>query len=204
MTRKAHTLIETLVAAVLGLSVFFMAFALFRATRTMSTAGDLSSAMAQATLAMEHLHRDLIRAVPSPDQKSHDIIHVFPKTNRFAFIRADIDPQGTLVGQLVVYEREKTPGGHFRLVRQAGGKKAALPGTYSRVDLATLDDSGGPFVRVTLHVVTHDAATDPARGSEETVITTLMRVATPEMLRSGMLKFRFLKGLAGVEVPKDL
>lgn len=203
--RRGFTLVEALISAVVACSVIGMAVALFTATRRMSNAGDLSSALAEATVAMELLHRDLIQAVQKPDPTITDMLFISPTSKKFWFLRGEPDSSGNLTAELVVYQRVQTPGGHFRLQRQAGGGALSLlPGTYSAMGIETQDGTGGTFARITLHVVARDAAAGAPTGSDETVVTELMRMAPPEMLRSGMLRFRFMDQLKSIDVPKDM
>lgn len=196
----AYTLVEALVATVVGLAVLTAVISLFVATRRMSNAGDLSSAMAEAAMAMETLHRDLIQAVQKPDPGIDRI--VFVSREAAQFIRGERRADGVLVGQLVVYRREPAAApGHFRLIRRLGAVESRLPGTYSSAAFASFSGTGGPFVRVTLHAVARDVETgQPRQGSDEAVLTSLIRVAGPEMIESPLHRVKAMDELEKVEL----
>jgi type II secretory pathway pseudopilin PulG len=201
--RRGYTLMEALVAAVIGVVILSAITGIFITTRRMTQSGDLASALSSAAVAMEMLNRDLHHAVQKPDPATERIVVIDKEAGTFRFIRGGQTPAGVLTGEVVTYRREKTAGGHFRLVRTTASSASPLPGVYSDVDVRTFKAVGGPFVRVTLHVVARDAAnSDPAKGADEAVLTSLIRVAPPEMIHSGMLRFKFMDELRKVELAK--
>jgi prepilin-type N-terminal cleavage/methylation domain-containing protein len=205
--RRGYTLLEVLVAAALGLSALAVAFALFVSTRRMSGAGDLGKAMADASIAMEYIHRDLIQAVQKPGEDQ--LVFVAPETAAAQFLVAELRADGSLTARPVLYRREPAGPSAFRLVRRDAGRESALPGTYSHVGFKTLvvgeDPSvirGRTFVRVTLHARARPESGAAATGSDEAVLTSLVRVAGPEMLNMPTMRWRFLDALRSVELVK--
>lgn len=200
---RGYTLMEALVAAVIGVVILSAITGIFITTRRMSQSGDLASALSSASVALEMLNRDLNHAVQKPDPAAERIVVIDKDAGTFRFIRGLQDPAGKLIGEVVTYRREKTAGGHFRLLRESAGASSALPGVYSDIDVRTFKAVGGPFVRITLHTVARDvASSDPARGTDEAVLTSLIRVAPPEMIHSGMLRFKFMDELRKVDFAK--
>lgn len=105
-----------------------------------------------------------------------------------------------LTGRLIVYHRVKTAAGNWKLMRRKDGKDEPLPGAYSRVRFDLVNATGGPFVRVTLHVLARDLAAVGDRGaSEEAVLTSLVRAAPAEMLGSPLFDWTFLDGITSVK-----
>lgn len=203
--RRGYTLLEVVVAAALGLSALAVAFTLFISTRRMSGAGDLGKAMADASIAMEYIHRDLLQAVQKPGQDQ--LVFVSPETSAAHFLTAEIRPDGTLTARPVVYRREPA-GPFFRLIRREADRESPLPGTYAHVGFKTLvigDDPtnvrGRTYVRVTLHARANADSTATS-GSDEAVLTSLVRVAGPELLNMPTLHWRFLEALSAVELRK--
>ena len=204
MTRRtdAYTLVETLVSVAVGLACLAIMITLFTATRRMTNVGDLSSALSQASIAMEILHRDLSQAVQKPVPTVDRIVFPLKTNDGFRFIRGERRDDGTLTGKLVSYQRERTSAGNFRLVRRIDAQEDRLPGTFSAIKVGTFKATGGPFLRVTLHVVARDVtSSSPAQGSDEAVLTTLVRVAGPEMIQSGLLEFKFMEALKSIDIP---
>lgn len=200
--RRGYTLLEMMVGAALGTAVLYGMFTIFTATRRMSNVGELGAALAEASIAMETIHRDLTQAVQKPDPSVDHVVQMAKDAPALQFIRAEPAPNNGITGTPVVYRREKLPTGNFQLMRQEGpGAESPLPGTYSAIRVDTFTGAGGPFIRLTLHVVARDVvATGPAGGVDEAVLTTLIRVASPEMLNSGLLRFKFLDGLKSVNL----
>ena len=202
--RRGYTLVEIVVAATVGLAVLGAALAMFLSTRRMSNAGDLASALADAAIAMETIHRDLIQAVQKPAPDIHKVVFLNKDRDAMQFIRGEQRADGVLVGQLCVYHKEASGGGHFRLVRRLGTDESRLPGTYASILFAQGTPTGGPFVRVTLHALARDAETGVARqGSEEAVLTSLLREAGPEMIESPLHRVKSMDELAKVDLLKD-
>ena len=202
MTRRGYTLIEVLVAASIALAVIAAAVGLLTATRKMSNVGDFGSALAEGSIALEILHRDLSCAVQKPDPSVAGVVQVVANPPGLQFILARFDDAG-LSGTRVVYRREKLPTGHFRITRQEGTREPSpLPGTYAKINVETFEGAGGPFIRVTLHVLARDATGGPTSGIDEAVLTSLIRVAGPEMLNSPSLRFKFMDGLKSVDLLK--
>lgn len=199
--RPAFTLIEALVAVALGTLVLGAMLSMFYASRRMTDVGDLAAALAEAAIAMEQIHRDLTQAVVKPDEDTVDVIRVSTQ-GAAQFVHALRGPDGRLEGKLVVYRREKTAQGNFRLLRKAGDVQAPLPGVYSRIGLSYIKRVGGPFVRVTLHVVARDRKVDAPAGSDEALLTSLVHVDAPEMLETPFFDWSCLDGLKNVEMLK--
>ena len=205
MTRRAsgYTLVETLVAAAVGVGCLAIMVTLFTATRKMSNVGDLSAAMGEASIALEILHRDLSQAVQKPVPTVDRIVFPSKANDGFRFILGERRDDGVLTGRLVQYRREQLASGKFKLVRQIDAQVDRLPGTFSAIKVGTFKATGGPFLRVTLHVVARDGpAGAPVQGSDEAVLTTLVRVAGPEMIQSGLLEFKFMEALKSIEIPE--
>lgn len=197
--RRGYTLIEIAVASLVGVAVMAGVIGMFGATRRMTNAGELSGAMAEASMAMEVIHRDLIQAVQKPG-KDHDRI-VYVSKEAAQFIRGERRADGVLTGQLVVYRRQPLGNGYFKMIRKIGAAEGPLPGTYAHAVFESFKGTGGPFVRVTLHVAARNAApTGPAQGSDEATLTSLMRVAGPEMLESELYRWKFMDELKKVEL----
>lgn len=204
--RRGYTLLEITVAAALGLSALAVAFSLFISTRRMSGAGDLGKAMADASVAMEYIHRDLTQIVQKPGQDQ--LVFVAPETAAAQFLTAEIRPDGSLTAHPILYRREPAGPSFFRLIRREADHESPLPGTYSHIGFKTLvigDDAsnvrGRTFVRVTLHARANPDATATS-GSDEAVLTSLVRVAGPELLNMPTMHWRFLDALNSVELLK--
>lgn len=202
--RRGYTLLEVLVASALGLGVLATAFAMFVSTNRMSGAGDLGKAMADASIAMEYIHRDLIQAVQRPGNEQ--IVRVSPETAAAQLLVAERDAEGALKAHLVVYRREGS--GTFRLIRRERDRETPLPGTYAHVGFTTLvmgDDPasarGRVFVRVTLHARARPEGGAPT-GSDEAVLTSLVRVAGPEMLNAPTLRWDWMDGVKSADFVK--
>jgi Tfp pilus assembly protein PilE len=203
--RRGYTLFEMMISAAVGTAVLFAMFTVFTATRRMSNVGELGAALSEASIAMEMIHRDLTQAVQKPDPSIESVVQMAKDAPALQFIRGEPAPNNGLTGTVIVYRREKLPTGRFRILRQEGGGPASpLPGTYSAVRVDTFAGAGGPFIRLTLHVVAREAApAGPAGGADEAVLTTLIRVPSPEMLNSGLLRFKFLDELQKVNLPAN-
>lgn len=198
--RAGFTLMEAVIATVIGALVLGAGVVILQATRRMSKAGDLSSALAEAAMAMEYIHRDLMQAVQKPDPAVDRV--VFVSKEAVQFVRGIRGPEGALLGERVVYRRDTTGTNRFRLLRQSGvDAEAPLPGAYSAVKFSSFKGTGGPFVRVTLHVIASAVPQGtPATGSDEAVLTSLVRVAGPEMLSAPFFKWTFMDDLNSVEL----
>jgi type II secretory pathway pseudopilin PulG len=202
MMRRGYTLIEMMVAAAVGIGCLSIMITLFTMTRRMSNAGELSAALSEAAMAMEILHRDLSQAVQKPDPAVGRVVFPLKSGDGFRFIRGE-RRDGVLAGTLVTYEREKLPSGRLRLVRRIDSRTTHLPGTYSAIRVKEARPTGGPFLRVTLHVLAREIpAGAPVSPSDEAVLTSLVRVAGPEMVQSPLLEFKFMEELKKVELPE--
>ena len=198
MRRRGTTLVEGLVAAAIGLLILGAMADLFLSIRRLTHAGDLSATLAEASLAMAQMHRDLSLAVSRPDQAANTPVLV--GRSSFQLLQCALDPGGAVRAKVVMYRSLPTGGGNFRLSRSSDGEQHTLPGIYRSVEFASLRASGGPFVRVTLRLSVHDTASaDPARGAEEAVVTALVRVAGPEMVSSDFFSWSFLDSLKSLK-----
>lgn len=197
--RRGYTLIEIAVASLVGVTVLAGVIGLFMATRRMSNAGELSGAMAEASMAMETIHRDLIQGVQKPGKPYDRVVYVSKEAAQF--LRGERRADGTLVAQLVVYRRAPLGNGYFKLMRKIGANEGPLPGTYAHAVFESFKGTGGPFVRVTLHVAARNAPpAGAAQGSDEATLTSLMRVAGPEMLETDLYRFKCMDELKSVEL----
>lgn len=202
MRRHAFTLIEAIVAAALGALVLGAMLSMFYASRRMTDIGDLAHALAEASIAMEQMHRDLTQAVKHPDPAVKAVVLISTE-GAAQFIHAARDANGQIAGKLVVYRREKTAQGNWRLLRKVGDVEAPLPGTYAAVRMFYYEVGSTPFVRVTLHVVARDQAqVRPAGGADEAVLTSLVHVTGPEMLDTPFFDWKPIEGLKSVEMLK--
>lgn len=203
--RHAVTFVEVLVALTLALIALGLVFSLYSSTNRMSHMSDLSAAMQEGAIAMATLQADLTQAVQKPDPLVDSAVLV--RKNGFQMLRAEFLPDGSISGKLVVYRKERTGAGNFRVRRTFDGKDSQLPGLYRDVKFARLGSTAGePYVRVTLRVATHDVPGQAAIGkaSEEAVISSLVRVMGPEMVGSSVFPFSFLGLLNNIPFLKDL
>ena len=209
--KRGYTLVEALVATAIACLVIGGAIGLFVATRRMSNAGDLSSAMADAAMAMETIHRDLIQAVQKPDPAIDRIVYISKTKEAWQFIRGEKTADGKLTGQVVVYRKQPTGvAGHFRILRRLGSAEGKLPGVYSEFSCYSFGAdparpvSGGPFLRVTLRAVARNADTgQPKQSSDEALLTSLVRVAGPEMIETPLRSVKAMEELKKVELVKN-
>lgn len=203
--RHAVTFVEALVALTLALIALGMVFSLYSSTNKMSHMSELSAAMQEGSIAMALLQEDLTQAVQKPDPSVDSAVIV--KKTGFQMLRAVFQPDGSISGKLVVYRKEPTPAGNFRIKRTVDGKDTRLPGLYRDVKFSRLGNvAGEPYVRVTLRVATHDVPGQAAIGkaSEEAVLSSLVRVMGPEMVGSSILSFPFLGVLNSIPFLSDL
>jgi hypothetical protein len=201
--RSGTTLIEVLVASVVGLLVLGAMAGLMLSVRKMSHASDLSSTMQEASLAMASIHRDLTLAVQKPDPRSDSPVVV--KADAFEVLQNKLERNGSVRAKLVTYQAVRSEGGHFRLRRRSDGEERLLPGIYSAISFTELEGAGGPFVRVTMRLSVHDSASaDASKGSESAVLTALVRVSGPELVNSDFFTWGFLDSLRAIEFSKDL
>lgn len=202
MRRHAFTLIEAIVSSALGALVLGAMVSMFYASRRMTDVGDLSAALAEAAIAMEQMHRDLTQAVQKPDPAVKDVVLV-SKEGAAQFICAVLGDMGEITGKLVVYRREKTAQGNWRMMRRFGTAESPLPGVYSKIGFSYHGQNGSPFVRVTLHVVARDLARQGTPGgADEAVLSTLIHVAGPEMLDTPFFDWKCMDALKSVELVK--
>lgn len=187
------SLIEGLLAVVLGCMVLGVLMALSSSTNKMAAASDISAAMQEGAIALHTIQRDVMQAVPRPDPDKPDAVQTNP--NDFQLLRGAFKPDGAVDGQLVVYRKQSTPGRNFRLTRRvASGKEQLVPGLFRSVTFAQLDGAGGPFVRITLRLAAHDAPPKPGppKASEEAVLSALVRIMGPELGGSPQFSWKFL------------
>jgi type II secretory pathway pseudopilin PulG len=202
MRRDAFTLIEAVVASAIGALVLGAMFSMFYASRRMTDVGDLAHALAEASIAMEQMHRDLTQAVKHPDPAVKAVV-LISQEGAAQFIHSGRDKDGKLTGKLVVYRREKTAQGNWRMMRKLGDVEAPLPGVYSSIRMFYYEVGSTPFVRVTLHVVARDQAQNrPRGGADEALLTSLVHVTGPEMLDTPFFDWKALDGLKSVEMLK--
>jgi hypothetical protein len=190
--RAGFTLVEAIVALGIGLVAIVAILMIFFSIGKMSHVSDLSGALQDAALAMAIIQKDLTQAAQKPDPKAEGTVVVLPQA--FQLLRAQLRPDGSVDGKLVVYQKEPTSGKHFRLRRAFGRERSLLPGVFRSVRFQQLEGAGGPFVRVTLRVSTHDAAEGarPPKASEEAVLSSLVRVMGPEMAGSKSFTWSFM------------
>lgn len=196
--RNGATLMEAIVAAAIALLILGAMTDLFLSIRRMSHSGDLSATLAEASLAMAQMHRDLSLAVSRPGQDSNSPVLV--GRTSFQLLQNQLDPGGAVSAKVVMYRVVPTGTGNFRLQRTSAGEQRMLPGIYRSVEFVSLRASGGPFVRITLRLSVHDTASvTPGTGSEEALVTALVRVAGPELVSSDFLSWDFLDGLKSLQ-----
>ena len=180
MSRRAFTLIETIVTLAVAALILGTAIALWVSTGQMSRVADLAGGLQEAALAMAIIEGDLVQAVRKPDPAVDRVVRL---TDRSAqLVRAAIAPDGTVSGKLVVYRFIKQDG-TFRVRRRAGGEEQLLPGVFDAIAFDQLDGAGGPFVRVTLSVAVHGGGPSD-RASDHAVLTALVRTCGPELIQS--------------------
>lgn len=196
--RRGVTFVEALVALLLAVVAFGMMWTLYFSTARMGHMGDLAGAMQEAAIALQILQRDLTQAVQKPDPSVDCAVQI--RRNGFQLLRAEFQPDGRISGKLVVFRREATPNGNFRLKRTFDGQDSRLPGLYRDVKFVQLRGAGGPYIRVTLRVATHDvkAADVAGKASEEAVVSALVRVMGPEAVGGSVFSFPFLDLLRNI------
>lgn len=196
--RRGVTFVEALVSLLLATVAMGMMFSLYSSTVRMGHAGDLAGAMQEAAIALQILQRDLTQAVQKPDPSVDCAVQI--KKNGFQLLRAEFQPSGSINGKLVVYRKEPTPNGNFRIKRTFDGVDSRLPGLYRAIKFVELQGAGGPFVRITLRVATHDIAAKDVEGkaSEEAVVSALVRVMGPENVGGTIFEFPFLSLLKNI------
>jgi hypothetical protein len=195
--RPGATLLEGIVAAVIALLIFGAMMDLFLSIRRMSHAGDLSATLAEASLAMAQMHRDLAMAVSRPGQETNSPVLIGPSS--FQLLQNQLDPGAAVRAKVVMYRAVATGTGNFRLQRSCEGEQRMLPGIYRSIEFVSLRATGGPFVRITLRLSVHDTKGVAGKGSEEAVVTALARVAGPELVSSDFLSWDFLDGLKSLQ-----
>jgi type II secretory pathway pseudopilin PulG len=202
-SRLAATLVEVLMALAVGIIAIAAILMIFLSVRKMEHAGDLSGALQEAALAMATIQKDLVQAVqkPLPGVTSA----VLPTSDGWCMIRGVMKPDGSIEGTPVQYRRVYTQQQNYRIERKIGTDLHTLPGLYRNVDFKGLKGAGHPFVRVTLHLATHDVKIAPgkAKGSEEAVLSSLVRIQGPEGAGSSTFPFLFMK-LLGIGFPFNL
>jgi hypothetical protein len=203
--RCGMTVLEALLATVLGLAALAAALMILFSVNRMEGAGDVAGALQDAALAMATIQEDLSQAVQKAEPSSSGTVVV--SKNSVQLLRGILKKDGSVDAKLVVYQKEATANGNFRLKRTFDGKSSHLPGVYRAVGFVQLAGPGGPYVRAILHVAVKDnrrAADASASGLEEVVRTTLVRVQGPEMAGSLGFKWSFLSLLNVVNFLKNL
>jgi hypothetical protein len=194
---------EVLLAAGIGALVLGGMITIFGAIRKMAGVGELAGTLQEASLALAYIEKDLTQAVQKPDPAVDSPVVV--AKDHFQMLRAEFEPDGTIKGKLVVYQVIGTDGGNFRLKRRFGSQESPIPGIFRRVQFASFDGPGGPFVRVTLVMAVTDTANPTAgKGFEEAVLSGLVRVMGPEMIGSQAYGFDLMQSLKGIDFLKDL
>jgi hypothetical protein len=188
------TVVEAVLAMAIGIMAVSGMIGVYLSIGKMSKAGDLSYALQEASLTVAIIQQDLTQAVPEPvDPASRDTGPV-PIVRALAggsvqLFRADLQKDGTVRRSRVVYSKQETAGRHIRLLRELDGRSGSLRGLFKSVRFEQLEGAGGPFVRVSLTVSAHD--TDdrgrPEPEAQETVVSSLVRVAGPELMGSSFL-----------------
>lgn len=192
MTRRGTTLVELLVAFAIATMLLGAATGVLNLLQRMAGAGDLSGAMQQAGLALAVVERDLREAVTRPAARSEPVV---VSRDSVQLIRGELAQGGVFAGRLVVYEKERGPGGAgWRLRRSSSGSSELLPGWYEGVDIVLLAGSGGPFVRVTFTV----SSNPRVPGSAQAVVSSLARVARPDLVPSELVTAPFAGPLEAV------
>lgn len=201
--RKGFTVMEALLAAGLGALVLGGMITIFSAIRKMAGVGELAGTLQEAALAMAHIEKDLTQAVQKPDPAVDSPVLV--GKDHFQMLRAEFKPDGAIQGKLVAYQAVGTEGGNFRLERRFGSQKSTIPGVFRSVSFAAFDGPGGPFVRVTLVMAVVDTSgPSSGKGSEEAVLSGLVRVMGPEMIGSQAYGFDLMQSLKTIDFLKDL
>jgi hypothetical protein len=202
MRRRAFTVAEVLVALAIGFAVLAAILGIFQAIRRMSHMGDLAGTLQEAAMAMAYIEKDLSQAVQKPDPKFDSAVIV--GKDYFQMLKAECKPDGAIAGQLVIYQTLVSPGGNLRLRRRQGAEGRAIPGLFRQVSFQQLKGPGGPYVRVTLTLATHDVTATTGKASEEAVVTGLVRVMGPEMVGSKAYSFGFMEGLNEIKFLEGL
>ena len=194
------TLVEALLAALLGCVVTAILIGLMVGLAKMGQASELSNALQEAGLAMATIQDDLGQAVQKADPSVPFAVIVKP--DRFQLIRAAFQPDGSVTDKLVTYHAVGTPGGNFRLTRTCEGSDRGIPGTFRGVTFGQYEATGGPFVRVTLRVAAVDTAGGDAaaKGSQEAVLSAIVRVMGPEGVDSSLSSWPNLSALKAIEL----
>lgn len=204
-SRHAFTLIEAVLVVAIAALLIATMMTVYSSTNKMAHYGDLASALQEGSLALAMIQDDLSQAVQKPDKNVAGAVIVLP--NSFQLLRAKLQPGGAIAGELVVYKKIANPAGGFRLKRQVGSNKAFVPGVFNDVQFAQFDGDGGPFVRMTLKVSAHQTDTPAGQekqGSDEAVLTTLIRVQGPEMVGGGGFSWSFMSGLLTIPFLSNL
>lgn len=204
-TRRAFTLLEAVLVVAIAALLIATLMTIYFSTNRMAHYGDLSAALQEGSLALALIQDDLSQAVQKPDRNVSGAVMVLP--NAFQLLRAKLGPGGSISGELVVYKKMPNPSGGFRLKRQVGAAKAFIPGIFNEVQFEQFEGDGGPFVRMTLKVSAHASEATPGqprKGSDEAILTTLVRVQGPEMVGSGGFAWSFMSSLLTIPFLSDL
>lgn len=191
--RRGATLVEALLATVLALMALSAVLMILFSVRKMESAGDLAGALQEASLAMAVIQEDLSQAVQKPDPSVDTAVQVSKKSVQL--LRGVLKDDGSIDAKRVVYEKEATAGGNFRLLRKYDSERGFLPGVYRSLRFDQLEGAGGPFVRVTLHLAVTDSSIpvgQSASGLQEAVLTSLVRIQGPEMVGSRAFGWSFM------------
>jgi len=199
--RAGVTCVEILLAVSIGLLVLAGIVVILAMVGRMSRMGEAAGSLQEAALAMALLQKDLFQAVQKPDPTVDTAVVV--GSDGFQMVQGRFSRDGSVAGQLVVYRVLPTGTGNFRLRRECDGKARGVPGIFRKILFHRLMAAGGPYVRVTLCVRTRDGDAGAATaGSDEVVLSSLVRIQGPEMIGSGQLSWGFLDAVKGVDFVK--
>lgn len=183
-TRLGFTVVEMVVASAIAVLAIGGMIAVYLSIGKMTQAGDLSSTLQEAALAMATIQQDLAQARPEGGRGPV----VRGAKGGFELTQWSLEPGGAVAPVKVRYSLEKTATGRMRVRRERGRESRLLAGLYRSIRFEQLEGAGGPFVRVFLTACSHDLKGDrPVGAAEETVMTTLVRTAAPELVASKLL-----------------
>jgi type II secretory pathway pseudopilin PulG len=184
MRRRAFTMAEALVALGIGLLVIGAMLMVFLSIGKMTRSSELSGALQEAALAMAIIQKDLMQAVQKPDPNSKSPVQTLPTS--FQMIRGTLKDDGSITGERIVYRKEPTASGAYRLRRQIGEESTLIPGTFKDLIFGEYKGDGGPYVRVSIRLEVHEG------GKQECLLSSLVRVSGPEFIRSPVFDFKFM------------
>lgn len=170
-------MVEAIIAVAVGTIALGGMIVVWLSVGKMSQAGDVSAGLQEAGLAIATIHEDLSQALPD---STGQVLREGAGGGAWKVRRSSLANDGGVSVEEITYAREPAGDKAFRLVRTEAGHARALRGTYTAASFRELDAAGGPFVRVSLTV-------------EGTLVTTLVRVARPELSTSKLLDWGFVK-----------